>query len=149
MTGQAITRFAGAWAFLSNPFRAVLIWEEISYPTSEHAFHAGKVLDLEHRRKFATMPDWQDAKAYGQTVPLRPGWNETVRYQVMAEVLRAKFTAHPERTRLLLSTGNSYLVEGNTWHDTHWGVCYCRTHQAQGQNHLGRLLMELREELRG
>ena len=35
------------------------------------------------------------------------------------------------------------LVEGNDWHDRFWGVC-----RGQGKNHLGKLLMRVRESLR-
>lgn len=34
------------------------------------------------------------------------------------------------------------LIEGNYWHDTYWGVC-----EGVGENHLGKLLMEIRNEL--
>jgi ribA/ribD-fused uncharacterized protein len=82
-------------------------------------------------------------------VDLRPGWDETVRFEVMAAVLRAKFGHHPGRVEALLSTGAAVLVEGNTWHDQTWGDCRCgRAACAErGANHLGRLLMELRNQL--
>ena len=38
------------------------------------------------------------------------------------------------------------LEEGNTWHDTFWGVD-ARTRE--GRNHLGRILMRIRKELQG
>jgi predicted NAD-dependent protein-ADP-ribosyltransferase YbiA (DUF1768 family) len=60
----------------------------------------------------------------------------------MRDLLRQKF-AHPELRRLLLATGDAELVEGNTWGDRFWGVCAGR-----GQNHLGRLLMAIRAEIR-
>ncbi len=143
-----IARFADEWGFLSNFFPAVLLWEGIHFPSSEHAFNAGKTLKIEDRIRIAAAPTAAEAKRIGRSVTLRPGWDEVVRYQVMAAVLRAKFTCRADRVRLLLSTGDRELVEGNTWHDTHWGVCTCRTH-GFGENHLGRLLMDLRGELRG
>ena len=36
------------------------------------------------------------------------------------------------------------LVEGNYWKDTFWGV----DEKLGGKNHLGRILMEIREELK-
>lgn len=47
-------------------------------------------------------------------------------------------------------------IEGNVWHDQHWGDCRCNrlalplrreACAERGANHLGRLLMELRAEL--
>ena len=43
---------------------------------------------------------------------------------------------------MLLATGEEYLVEGNTWGDKYWGVC-----GGIGLNHLGKLLMQVRDEL--
>jgi predicted NAD-dependent protein-ADP-ribosyltransferase YbiA (DUF1768 family) len=82
-------------------------------------------------------------------VDLRPGWDETVRFEVMASVLRAKFTCRRERVAALLSTGNAELIEGNRWHDQTWGDCRCGRPACAtpGANHLGRLLMELRTDL--
>ena len=41
----------------------------------------------------------------------------------------------------LINTGDAILIEGNTWGDTYWGVC-----DGVGENRLGKLLMEVREE---
>lgn len=72
---------------------------------------------------------------------MRSDWEE-VKLGVMEGLLREKFS-DPELRRKLLATGERELVEGNDWGDSFWGVCAGR-----GKNHLGRLLMKLREELR-
>ena len=145
----AITAFRGPWSFLSNFHPAVLTWEGVTYPTSEHAFNAGKTLEPDLRRWIAGADTPKEAKRRGHQVRLRDRWDEEVRYRVMAEVLRAKFTADPRRMTALLSTGTAELVEGTTWHDQHWGICICARHNGAGENHLGRILMELRADLRG
>jgi len=61
----------------------------------------------------------------------------------METLLRDKFTRHADLRILLLDTGDRELVEGNTWDDRFWGVC-----EGVGENHLGRLLMKIRAELR-
>lgn len=50
----------------------------------------------------------------------RPDW-EDVKVDIMLGLLRQKFQ-HPELGAKLLATGDAYLVEGNTWGDTFWGV---------------------------
>src|SRR6266508_6233893 len=80
------------------------------------------------------------ARVLGQTVPLRVGWDDQKR-TVMARLLRAKFS-DARLAAALLATGTGQLVEVNTWGDHYWGVCAGR-----GDNHLGRLLMVLRDEL--
>ena len=67
----------------------------------------------------------------------------------MKTVLRAKFTRHADLRDLLLATRGQALIEGNTWHDQTWGSCNCPRHiNVAGQNLLGNLLMEVREELK-
>jgi ribA/ribD-fused uncharacterized protein len=148
-SGRHITQFRGAWAFLSNFHPAVLTWEGVTYPTSEHAFNAGKTLDRAERWRISLAATPKEAKALGRSVKLRPLWDTSVRYEVMREVLWAKFTCHPLRINALLGTGDAELIEGNTWHDQHWGDCSCGLPKCAepGANHLGRLLMELRNQL--
>ena len=62
----------------------------------------------------------------------------------MEEIVRAKFTQNEELKRLLLATGDKRLAEGNTWGDTFWGV---DLRSGRGENHLGIILMRVREEL--
>jgi ribA/ribD-fused uncharacterized protein len=143
----AITEFRGQWAFLSNFHQAQLTWEGIHYPTAEHAFNAGKTTEEDLRRWIADANNPREAKRRGHQVRLRDRWDDEIRYQVMRDVLRAKFTVIPGRARALLDTGTAELVEGNTWHDLHWGRCVCARHKGMGDNYLGRFLMELRTEI--
>lgn len=144
-----ISRFNGPWMFLSNFYLSPLIWENVEYPTGEHAYNAAKTLDLAARTRIAYVQTPHQAKKLGRLRGLRPGWDTSVRYEAMREVLWAKFTCHPGRVAALLSTGGAYLVEGNSWHDQHWGNCTCGRPLCSepGANHLGRLLMELRTTL--
>jgi ribA/ribD-fused uncharacterized protein len=144
---ERIDSFRGEWEFLSNFYRAPLLWQGIEYPTSEHAFNAGKTTEPFLREWVAAASNPKEAKRRGHLVRLRDGWDSKIRYEVMHEVLRAKFTAHPGRAKALLDTGEALLVEGTTWHDTHWGICTCPKHGGEGLNHLGSMLMELRWEL--
>lgn len=61
----------------------------------------------------------------------------------MEEVVRAKFSQNPDLARRLVDTCPRELAEGNHWGDTYWG-----TVNGQGENHLGKILMKVREELR-
>ena len=84
------------------------------------------------------------SKSAGRRLPLRPDWLQ-VRRGIMEEIVRAKFTQHPELAARLLATGDKVLIEGNHWGDTCWGV---DTRTGQGENHLGKILMKVREELK-
>jgi ribA/ribD-fused uncharacterized protein len=142
-----ISRFSGPYRFLSNFYPAPIIWEGIRYPTNEHAFQAAKTLDPQARQDIALAPTAALAKSRGRHVLLRPGWDDTVRYAVMQQLLDIKFSDDLLRQQLL-GTGSATLVEGNTWHDMHWGVCTCPRHDGMGLNWLGRLLELTRAGLR-
>lgn len=145
---RQIDDFRGPFAFLSNFFPAPVTWEGVEYPTVEHAYQAAKTLDPEEREKVrrATTPEL--AKKMGQRLTLRPDWPE-MKVEVMRSLLRQKFQRHADLKELLRKTGDAHLVEGNTWHDNFWGACGCASCNGQpAQNWLGRLLMEVRQELK-
>lgn len=73
---------------------------------------------------------------------LRRDW-ASVRLDIMAKALYAKFTQHEDLKALLLSTGESSLVE-HTAQDDFWGD----GGDGRGENWLGRLLMSLHDNLR-
>ena len=81
------------------------------------------------------------AKRLGRKVTLRPDW-EQIKTYTMLLLLRIKFSDENLATKLL-ETGEQKLIEGNSWGDCFWGVC-----DGVGENHLGKLLMQVREELK-
>lgn len=146
---MAITQFDGPYRWLSN-FAPVPHGIKIrvgvtimTVETVEHAFQAIKTNVLAQRAKVAKANTPGEAKRLGRQVPLRPDW-DAVRIAEMRELLKQKFAPGTFLAEQLLGTGNEELVEGNYWHDTFWGVC-----NGVGENHLGKLLMEIRRELRG
>ena len=64
--------------------------------------------------------------------------------QVMYELVKAKIEDHPEIAFTLLAT-EGQIVESNTWHDNYWGDCTCLRCFRIGENHLGKILMQLRD----
>ena len=81
------------------------------------------------------------AKRMGRVVPLRSDW-EQVKDSIMEELIRSKFQDR-SLAFMLWSTGSKELIEGNSWHDTYWGMC-----NGVGRNQLGKILMKIREEIR-
>src|SRR2546421_11620474 len=135
---STIAEFQAEYRFLSNFFPAEVIYEGITYPTSEHAYQAAKTLDPEQRKKIAALKTPAEAKSAGRSLKLRDDW-ETAKFTVMEDVVRYKFSHHPDLRDKLLATGDAYLEEGNTWNDRVWGV-----YQGQGENRLGKILMKIR-----
>lgn len=116
------------------------MYEGIVYPSVEHAFQGAKCFYMQDKERIAAQPTPGMAKKLGRRVQMKPNWN-VERIEVMKVLLRLKFSDETYRQRLL-ATGNAVLVEGNNWGDTFWGVC-----RGQGENYLGRLLMEVRKEI--
>ena len=135
-----INEFSGEYRWLSNFWPVGVVKDGIAFPSVEHAFQAMKTTDLVDRVRIAACSTPGKAKRLGRTVDLRPDWEE-IKLVVMKECLDIKFYNRTLRDRLV-ATGNEELVEGNGWNDTFWGVC-----RGVGENHLGRLLMEVRREL--
>jgi ribA/ribD-fused uncharacterized protein len=74
--------------------------------------------------------------------PLRSDW-EQVKDDVMRAAVLQKFLTHQDIQQTLLGTGDEELVEATT-NDYYWG---CGTN-GTGKNMLGKILMEVRAELR-
>ncbi len=141
-----INQFTGENRFLSNFFKCPIAFEGDTYPTLEHAFQAAKTSDPGERAHIRSNANPLVAKRKGRRVSLRSDW-EMIKRGVMLDLLRLKF-ADPELSCRLLQTGDEELVEGNRWHDCYWGRCECANCRGEGQNVLGKLLMQVRGELR-
>jgi N-glycosidase YbiA len=139
-----ITKFDGKHAFLSNFFPAEVEWEGHKFPTVEHAYQAAKTDNMVDKMAIQQAKTPGQAKRLGRAVVLREGWDFD-KVCVMKLLLRQKF-ANPELRALLLETSGEDLIEGNTWGDKFWG-CVLENNLWVGENVLGRLLMQRREQI--
>jgi ribA/ribD-fused uncharacterized protein len=137
-----IEEFQGVNRVFSNFWLVPIMYEGMLYPSVEHAYQAAKTLDKKIRYMFTNVTPAQ-AKLMGKTMPIREDWEE-LKIPVMTELVLIKFTTDDYCRERLLKTKDMILVEGNRWGDTFWGVDL-RT--GKGQNHLGKILMEVRSIL--
>ena len=140
---STIDSFRGKYYFLSNFFPAEVTYNGLTYQNNEAAFQAQKTYSKEERIEFTTLEP-RDAKRRGRRVRLRKDW-EQVKDRIMEEIVRAKFSQNEELKEQLLATGDAQWVEGNRWNDRYWGV---DIRSGVGENHLGKILMKVRSELR-
>lgn len=137
---QVIDSFDGKYEFLSNFSDSIIDYNGVVYPTVEHAYQAAKSLVIEQRIRISQLKTPNAAKRVGRSIKLRSDW-EDVKISIMTDLVRLKFVNAKLRKKLLM-TGNKKLIEGNTWKDDFWGV-----YRGKGQNHLGQILMKVREEI--
>ncbi|QDV35658.1 NADAR domain-containing protein [Tautonia plasticadhaerens] len=114
-----------------------------TWPTSEHDFQAQKFVGTpdEEEVRSAKLPMVAARMGRSRKRPLRKDW-ESVKDSLMHEAVLSKFTQHADLREALLGTGEAEIVE-HTANDTYWG-----DGDGSGKNRLGRILMQVREELR-
>lgn len=138
---QPITSFTGKYRWLSNFSITAVKDLDIWFPTVEHAYQYAKQSTPAGRAAVMRADTPGAAKRAARRFGMRPDW-DVIKVNVMRQLLWEKFKI-PTYQFMLLATGDAELIEGNTWGDRFWGVC-----DGIGENHLGRLLMEIREDLR-
>ena len=147
-----IDKFEGRYVFLSNFYPCKIEHQGITYPSVENFYVAMKVNDQQlingkyytpgdFREMIARITNPAEVKKIGSKVKLRTNWDEK-KLEVMNWAVRQKFKEET-LSEMLLSTGDQELIEGNWWKDYFWGVC-----NGKGENHLGKILMDVREELK-
>ena len=134
------TRETG-YDFLSNFYPSTVSFEGMLYPTVEHAYQAAKTIDPKIREIIRKANGPGEAKKLGQGIRVRDDWYD-IRLDVMRRLIKEKFS-NPFLTHRLVETGDSQLILGNKWNDKFWGVC-----RGVGENWLGKILMEVREDLK-
>lgn len=139
-----ITRFREEYFFLSNFYHVFISLGGRIYPSVEHAYQASKTFHPLERIAILEAKTAPQAKRLGKHLAhMRSDW-DNVKLKVMRELLEQKFsTEHKTLREKLIATGDAEIVEGNNWGDTFWGVC-----GGEGENHLGRMLMEIRDSIR-
>lgn len=138
-----IDLFRGEYDFLSNFYPTKVWFDGIAYYNAEAAYQAQKCLHRADREQFALLSA-DEAKRLGRKVEMRPDWDE-IRRGTMERVVYEKFTQNPTLAQDLLDTADRPLKEGNRWRDLYWGV---DLKTGEGENHLGKILMSLRDDLR-
>lgn len=113
------------------------------WPTSEHYFQAQKFKGTPYESKIRKASNPMQAAKLGRSrrVKIRRDWDR-VKDSIMYEAVKAKFTQYPELKELLLSTADAKIIE-HTENDDYWGD----GGNGKGKNKLGKILMQVRNEL--
>ncbi len=114
------------------------------FRTVEHYYQSRKFAgtELVARILARRTPGGTKCLANAHRARWRPDWNE-IRLGVMYRGVAAKFTGSAWLRQELLRTGDAVLIEHSPT-DRFWGI----GGRGDGANHLGRILMRVRDELR-
>ncbi len=146
------------FGFLSNFHPSPIVVDGDIWPTTEHYYQAQKSRHSQYRDQVRAALTPGQAKRLGADPALpknrsgqswfrstgasiRADWQE-VKLEVMRIAVRAKFHQNPELAQRMLETGTAELIEDST-SDIYWGS----GKEGDGQNWLGKVLMEVRAEL--
>ncbi len=138
----------GKYYFLSPlsdfPIKMMVDGREYTFPTVEHYYQAMKFYADDSRfGVILSFKNPDDARLITKTpeykVNRRIGFDD-MKFSIMENGLRAKFTQNKDAADLLLSTGDAMLIKS-------CDVCYKCGFGRGGNNRLGKMLMQIREEL--
>lgn len=148
----------GEWRVLSNMYEAPFQVDSITYPTAEHYFQWSKAKqfgDGASAAKILKTPSAKSVKALGKKVTGfdKEAWDKT-KDGIMRTAIKAKFMQHPDLKTKLLETGTRPIGEASA-RDKYWGIgTSAETSKANdpskwpGKNVMGKMLMDLRTELK-
>lgn len=140
----------------SNWYRRKFVIDDFKYLFVEQYMMAQKAKlfhDAERYTAILRANSPQECKHLGkQVAPFDPeAWN-AVKYDIVKTGNRAKYEQNPDLKKMLLNTGSAILAEASPW-DKIWGIGLDAEAAAKtgpddwpGENLLGKILMELREE---
>lgn len=130
-----------------QPFN--ITYQDVVYRSVEHLYQAMKFRDEDYRQMIADCPTAAKAKKTARILAdsIRPDWDQ-LKLGVMRVGLSHKFAPGTTYHDQLMATEGE-IVEDNWWHDNFFGNCFCEDClRSEGLNHLGRMLMEIRENYR-
>ena len=139
----------GPWWFLS-PYAAFPIKMQVDgafyeFPTVEHYYQAMKFYAFDERfHAILKLKNPDDARLLTKTpeykVNRRAGFDEN-KFDIMEKGVRAKFAQNPQAADMLKATKDAQLIKSCP-------VCYkCGFGEGSGENRMGKILMQIRDEL--
>jgi len=119
-------------------------WRGVLWMTSEHAYQAAKFDDKKIIERVRESRSADEAKKVARINGKlqRNDWEDT-KLSIMGEILRAKLSQHSFVQKRLSESGDREIIE-DSHKDSYWGW----GPNKDGENHLGKLWMEIRDEVR-
>jgi ribA/ribD-fused uncharacterized protein len=142
----------------SNFYETTFVLDDVEYKSAEHAFQGIKAKtfgDEEMFGKIVKAKSAQSAKSFGKKIKdFKEDVWEAKKEDVMRTIVRAKFTQNLELRKKLLETEDKLLANADA-RDKYWGIGTSAStsiakdpRKWKGENKLGKLIMEIRTELK-
>lgn len=125
--------------FLSNYYPCEIKTDYGIFPSVENAYQSLKDVSKANLFLDITPNEAKHLGANREIIHLREDW-EDVKLGIMEDLIRQKFQREKMKNRLIKVT--EPIAEDNNWGDKFWGVC-----NGEGENHLGKILTKIRNEL--
>jgi ribA/ribD-fused uncharacterized protein len=130
--------------FLSNFYPCRIVAPDgVLWKSAEHLFFAMAAANQGDADKISTMHHAWEAKQFSKSMQRIDGWHEK-KDGIMLDISRWKFRQNDDLREMLLMTDGFVLVHFAPWGDKYWGV----DKDLQGENKQGKILMQVREELK-
>lgn len=142
-----IKGFFNEFKFLSNFWMCSIEFHGRTWSSVEHIYQALKFNSRDLQEEIRALPKPKDAKHKASSLAhkVRRDWHK-VNLQIMYDAVLAKFSQNEKLKRQLIDTAPAYLEETNYWCDNFFGNCQCsRCRDTRGENHLGKILMQVRD----
>jgi len=139
-----IPYYETSYFVLSNFSAHTVEIDSVVYPTAEHAYHAAKFTDEKIQDDIRNARSPVEAYHLGQKYKSQriATWDE-IKITVLYDIVKAKVMQHDEVRTALAATGTEEIIEDNP-NDGFWG----NGKDGAGENHMGKILMRIRDELR-
>lgn len=143
----AESKYIRNWFSNMLPFDEPFIYQGIKFLSAENFYQAMKLpkdrVDL--RSEIAAMSSFKSKTAIRDKTKYlwREDWNKELGIKAMKMALKHKFKEGTSWARKLSLTEDWEIVEWNNWGDVFWGKDIVTR---LGENHLGKILMEIRNE---
>lgn len=143
------SRYVSNWFSNMLPLEHPFVYQNIKFNTVENFYQAMKMpkdrADL--RAEIAAMGPYKAKKSIRNKEKYLwdEGWTKEKSLQVMEYALRQKFHPGTFWYQFLMLTEDWEITEWNNWNDTFWGK---DLKTEQGENHLGKILMRIRDGYR-
>jgi len=128
----------------SNFSRHPIVLDDDTWKTTEHYFQAQKYINTPRYNEIRDAETPRIAADLGRdrSIPLRSDW-EDIKDSVMKKCVLQKVLCFSFIKEKLLNTGDEEIVEDSPI-DYYWGC----GKDGSGKNRLGKILMEIRDEIR-